>query len=161
MGRLEDYLDDVQNDEPKINEILEDALDDVKNDEPKINENLENEQSDSREENMFVVKTYVKMRSDLFETYAVIASFFSSIGIAVYYDTVAEEWIPLREEYLLEIGYDVSRTMIEVSKVFACAGILHSILAMTVIVIGLVYMNLFIKLHCTAQFIFNSKVWFF
>jgi len=108
-----------------------------------------------------VVKTYVKMRSDLFQTYAVIAAFFGSIGIAVYYDSVAEEWIPLREEHLEENGSSVSRVMIEVSKVFACAGILHSILAMVIIVIGLVFMTRLVQMHTTAEFMFNSQIWFF
>jgi len=118
-------------------------------------------QSASQAQEMLVVKTYVKMRSDLFETYAVIASFFSSIGITVYYDAVAEEWIELREDYLAEKGSYLSRPMMEVSKIFACAGILHSMLALVIIVIGLVYMNRFIKMDSTGQFIFNSQVWFF
>jgi len=135
--------------------------DDSKLEDPKVSEVISIKQSAPSAEDMLVIKTYVKMRNDLFETYAVIASFFSSIGITVYYDTVAEEWIPLRNDYLVKRGSYVSRTMIEVSKVFACAGILHAILAMTIIVIGLVFMNRFIKMHNTAQFIFNSQVWFF
>jgi hypothetical protein len=133
----------------------------ITSEDPKDREILSKEQIDSSKKDLLVVKTYVRMRSDLFETYAVIASFFSSIGITVYYDTVAEEWIPLREEYLDDQGHNLSRTMIEVSKIFACAGILHSILTMAVIVIGLVFMNLFIRMHSTAQFIFHTKVWFF
>merc|ERR1719187_1598466 len=51
--------------------------------------------------------------------------------------------------------------MIEISKIFACAGILHSILAMIVIVVGLVFMTRLANTYDTAEFMFHSKIWFF
>jgi len=106
-------------------------------------------------------RKYVKVRSDLFQTYAVIAAFFSSIGMTVYYDSVAEEWIPIRDEYLREQGDSVNRTAIEMSKVLACAGVLISLTTMILIVIGLVFMSRLGHTDATYDFMHTTQIWFF
>jgi len=107
-----------------------------------------------------LLRKYVKIRSDLFQTYCIVGAFFSAIGITVYYDTVREEWIPLRAEYLEENGSHLQRSAIEMSKVFACVGVLHSILAIIIIVIGLIYTTHLVDIDETAHFMLNSTVWF-
>jgi len=106
-------------------------------------------------------KDYVKMRRKLFQTYAIVGALFSGIGIAGYYDSVAEEWIELREIYLEERGRTLSRTAIDLSKIGACAGVMHSMAAIVVVVIGLAYMGRIADSTGMTDFMLNSKVWFF
>lgn len=118
--------------------------------------------SKTKEEDPNKGRKYVKVRSDLFQTYAVIAAFFSSIGMTVYYDSVAEEWIPIRDAYLQEHGdYSVNRTAIEMSKVLACAGVLISLTTMILIVIGLVFMSRLGHTDATYDFMQSTQIWFF
>lgn len=106
-------------------------------------------------------KDYVKMRRKLFQTYAIVGALFSGIGIAGYYDSVAEEWIELREQYLEAKGRSISRTAIDLSKIGACAGVMHSMAAIVVVVIGLSYMGRIADSKGMTDFMLNSRVWFF
>jgi len=106
-------------------------------------------------------KDYVKMRRKLFQTYAIVGALFSGIGVAGYYDSVAEEWIELREAYLTAKGRTLSRTAIDLSKFGACAGVMHSMAAIVVVVIGLAYMGRIADSTGMTDFMLNSKVWFF
>jgi len=107
------------------------------------------------------MKHYVKMRRKLFQTYAIVGALFSGIGIAGYYDSVAEEWIELRENHLENMGRSLSRLAIDISKLGACLGVMHSITAIVMVVIGLAYMGRLADHTLTSDFILNSKVWFF
>jgi len=106
-------------------------------------------------------KDYVKMRRKLFQTYAIVGALFSGIGVAGYYDSVAEEWIDLREDYLEAKDRSLSRVAIDLSKMGACAGVMHSMAAIVVAVIGLAYMGRIVDSAGMIDFMLNSNVWFF
>jgi len=127
----------------------------------KSRESIEEKFMESIEKDETSLKHYVKMRRKLFQTYALVGALFSGIGIAGYYDSVAEEWIELRENHLKDMGRSLSRVAVDISKLGACAGVMHSITSIVIVVIGLAYMGRLADYTGMTDFMLNSKVWFF
>jgi len=122
---------------------------------------IEKKLMESIEKDETSMKHYVKMRRKLFQTYALVGALFSGIGIAGYYDSVAEEWIELRENHLKDMGRSLSRVAVDISKLGACAGVMHSITSIVIVVIGLAYMGRLADYTGMTDFMLNSRIWFF